>query len=104
MIQGLQEQILQFCAPRDRLTIDDLKLKPEQYIRFKNYSKDQRQDLHDAFEHIILTTYKEEERGAAIKLRNYFMKLTIDKHNRIKEYDDTPAQQSFDSTSKYFKK
>jgi hypothetical protein len=107
-IENLKSQIAWYAMlleqERDKkLTVDDLRFKPEQVTRFKLYTKEQRQDLHDACEHIILTRYKEEDRKAAIRLRDYLMLLTVSKNNQI-GYDKTVTQGAFEETSQYFKK
>lgn len=68
-----------------RMTLDDLKLKPEQRTELLNMASTVRQALFDAGEHICLTEEKDCCRKTAIKLRRYYMSLTLNptKQNQI---------------------
>lgn len=59
-----------------RLTLDDLKIKPNQRTELINIPSSTRQALFDLGEHVCLTEPKECCRLTAVKFRRYYMEQT----------------------------
>ena len=70
---------------RKRLTLDDLKLKPNQYALLRGTPGELRQALYDMGEMVCMTELNEDARIAVIKYRNYIMNQTLSptKNNEI---------------------
>ena len=97
------QRLIHWLSTDRRLTLEDLKLTPSQLSRFKNYSRDMRQDLYDAGEMICLTEVNEDARKAVIKYRKYLMNLTLHptKQNEISS-DRTFVDDINDRRAKFF--
>ena len=68
---------------RSTLTIDDVRLLPEDQKSLQSLSKRQRQSLEKLLFVFKVTTYGELEREIAIKLHQEIMSKTLSKANRL---------------------
>ncbi len=68
-----------------RLTLSELRLRTDQVATLKAAGSQFRQALFDAGEHVCLTEESECCRRTAVKLRNYYMDMTlgVDKKNAV---------------------
>lgn len=73
------------------MTLDDLKLKPEQEDVLRKIDREPRKALLDACEHVRLTSYTQESRENAERFTEYFRKLTLGPANKL-PIDMTPAE------------
>lgn len=88
---------------RERLTLDDLKLKPEQEDILSKIDREPRQAILDACEHVRLTSYTQESRENAERFTEYFRKLTLGPTNKL-PIDMTPADLAREKVKNNLKK
>ena len=87
-----------------RITLDDLKLKPNQIAILKSSGRDFRQALYDLGEHKCLTESKECCRKSIINYRAMLMAQTHDKPKNTIPSDRTDIDEVNERRTKFFQR